>query len=269
MRIPSYTARPRFYVAHSETEAFSSWGTMQEAIDCIARFKLNAPENHSRIIGVVRVSGTQHILLHPPAGDSAVAAALHASHAQGPPVTEYERIEGYQPFGVATPQQLSSEEARAVRPEADELLALIGDKKRAIQTLMGKIHEHQRRLEAIAVEAFNELSEPIDGMTLEEGDMVIGYRPCAESPIHVCCYSNEVVSLPGQRAHERWRTEHAGTREEHLYPDIPTAHTDACLFCGTRQEEDHGEDPKQLEGSAAATVGSAGTTGSHGRGVIS
>ncbi len=59
MRIPKFTARPRFYVATSDTTAFSSWGTLQEALECCQRFKKTYPEEYARIDCIVRVSGTQ------------------------------------------------------------------------------------------------------------------------------------------------------------------------------------------------------------------
>lgn len=38
MRIPNNTKKSRYYVATSSEEAFSSWGTLQDAVSCIDRF---------------------------------------------------------------------------------------------------------------------------------------------------------------------------------------------------------------------------------------
>lgn len=42
MKIPYSTKKPRYYIAISNTKAFSSWDTYEEAIDCIDRFKKEA-----------------------------------------------------------------------------------------------------------------------------------------------------------------------------------------------------------------------------------
>lgn len=52
MKIPIYTQKPRFYVAISLDEAFSSWNTLEEAKGSIARFPQGDPDLR-KIGGVV------------------------------------------------------------------------------------------------------------------------------------------------------------------------------------------------------------------------
>lgn len=52
MKIPKYLGGRRFYVACTQKEAFSSWSTLEEAIDCVKR----APEDYREAVtGVVEV----------------------------------------------------------------------------------------------------------------------------------------------------------------------------------------------------------------------
>jgi hypothetical protein len=56
MEIPESTKKPRYYVAVSEKECLSSWGSMEEATNCIERFR--GTEDYKKILGIIRVSGT-------------------------------------------------------------------------------------------------------------------------------------------------------------------------------------------------------------------
>jgi hypothetical protein len=95
----------------------------------------------------------------------------------------------------------------------------------------------RHRKERIVIEHFNPLSEPIDGQTLEEGDLDgIGTTPCEFSPIGVCVTCEEVVCLPVQRAEQAWAIAHKGTPEE--FNQGLEAHVDACLFCGKRDQRE-------------------------------
>jgi hypothetical protein len=101
------------------------------------------------------------------------------------------------------------------RSEAETLRAEITEAKAKIKTLTGQIRHREGRLRRIAADAFNEESAPIDGITAEVREIVLGDAKCDASPIGVCVYADRVTSLPEQRT---------GT----------PASTDACLFCGTR-----------------------------------
>jgi len=56
MYIPKKLITQRFYVAHRETKAFSSWKSLDEALACIERFKEHAPYEFTKIKGIVKVS---------------------------------------------------------------------------------------------------------------------------------------------------------------------------------------------------------------------
>lgn len=56
MYIPKILITQKFYVAPRETNAFSSWKTLDEAIACIERFREHAPYEFAKIKGVVKVS---------------------------------------------------------------------------------------------------------------------------------------------------------------------------------------------------------------------
>jgi hypothetical protein len=65
MKIPSNTKRPRFYVAYSYNEAFSSWDTLEDAKSCIDRFRNGdsyALADAAKIIGVIETSQSSKIL---------------------------------------------------------------------------------------------------------------------------------------------------------------------------------------------------------------
>lgn len=55
MKIPLVTVRPRFYVATSETEAFSSWDSLADAKACIARFGVGTPARE-QVLGVIQTT---------------------------------------------------------------------------------------------------------------------------------------------------------------------------------------------------------------------
>jgi len=65
MRIPSVTTKPRFYVATSRKEAYSSWDTLEDARACVLRFEEHDPKGAARIIGIIETSGHVEFVLHP------------------------------------------------------------------------------------------------------------------------------------------------------------------------------------------------------------
>lgn len=64
MRIPKTTETPRYYVATSDTEAFSSWGTLALALDSLARLRFFAPQDASMVIGVIETGPSGHVATH-------------------------------------------------------------------------------------------------------------------------------------------------------------------------------------------------------------
>lgn len=73
MKIPACTAAPRFYVAASTKEAFSSWSSLADARASYQRFKAMAaaPGAHPSVVrdfgeitGIVEVAGTT-VRIHP------------------------------------------------------------------------------------------------------------------------------------------------------------------------------------------------------------
>lgn len=94
--------------------------------------------------------------------------------------------------------------------EATKLHAEIAEAKTKVKGLTREIKHREGRLRRIAADAFNEAREPLDDMTAEVREIVLGTKPCELSPIDVCVYKG--VS-------QQWN------------PWNPT-YTDACLFCG-------------------------------------
>jgi len=65
MKIPSNTNKPRFYVAYSDDEAFSSWDTLEDAKACVDRFKdcdCYVLKDAVKIIGIIETSQSSKIL---------------------------------------------------------------------------------------------------------------------------------------------------------------------------------------------------------------
>jgi len=120
----------------------------------------------------------------------------------------------------------------AVRAGAAELRAAIAEARVRMDGLKRAIGRHEGKLKSMVVEAFNEASDSLDGMTLEKRDVLLGELPCELSPTGACAYGSHAVSLPGQRRHEAWRKAHEGTPEEHTYPTGDECSKEACLFCG-------------------------------------
>ena len=56
MYIPKILVTQRYYVALRETQAFSSWATLDQAIKCIERFREHAPHEFNEIKGIVKVT---------------------------------------------------------------------------------------------------------------------------------------------------------------------------------------------------------------------
>lgn len=63
MRIPKHTIKPRFYVATSHKEAFSSWSTLEEASACVLRFKKFDKTLYAEIIGIIKTDTSAPVLL--------------------------------------------------------------------------------------------------------------------------------------------------------------------------------------------------------------
>ncbi len=131
---------------------------------------------------------------------------------------------------------------RKVHPKATEHLRAMEACHAQIRKLMRQASRHKGQLAQIAVEAFNEASEPIDGVTIDRRDIVtIGFATCSESPIGVCVYGREVIPIPGQVAFEEMRKANGGKDwdgtywDDTNYPD--SARTDACLYCGRVVED--------------------------------
>lgn len=68
MKIPLSTVLPRFYVATSDTLAFSSWSSLVEAQKCIKRFQ-----------GTADAELIQGIVMTSPAGRSSLGKAWNTS----------------------------------------------------------------------------------------------------------------------------------------------------------------------------------------------
>lgn len=121
--------------------------------------------------------------------------------------------------------------------EAEKLRAEIAEARTKIKGHMGQIRHREGRLRRIAADAFNEASEPLDGMTAETREIVLGARPCELSAIGICVYSRPgyVISIPGQL-----RKGAAWDEACRLAPPPPKGVsekwtpecTEACLFCG-------------------------------------
>jgi hypothetical protein len=117
--------------------------------------------------------------------------------------------------------------------DAAERLKAIAVAREGIGALMREIRKHQTALIGIAVRAYDEASAELDGLVAEPRRTIIGYATCADSPIGVCVYNDEVMGLPGQRETIAWYAEH-GQATDKVVTDAWSAatHTNACLFCG-------------------------------------
>lgn len=123
--------------------------------------------------------------------------------------------------------------------------------RRKIEQVRAKIRELRREIRKqehrladiseVAIQAFNEISEPFDGVVVDQ--IHLGSRLCDECPLGICVYSDErepSMSIPGQRRWHTWMDEHRGTPEEYSCPHYPEMGTNACLFCGIPgQPEEH------------------------------
>ena len=116
-------------------------------------------------------------------------------------------------------------------PEAQAHLDAITKARGEVKTLMGVIRKHQTALIGVCVKAYNLESATLDGMIAETSRTVIGYEPCEPSPIGVCVYNDNVMSLPSQRMGH-----HAPGGQKLCHPQCGT---DACLFCGSPMDKDH------------------------------
>jgi len=105
--------------------------------------------------------------------------------------------------------------------EAEKLRAEIAEAKTKVKQLTGQIRHREGRLRRIAADAFNNESEPLTGMAVPVGHVVLGTRPCEASPIGVCAFDRlvRVEPLPGQR-----------TKRSMSF--------DRCLFCGMPHQKD-------------------------------
>jgi len=120
--------------------------------------------------------------------------------------------------------------------EAEKLRVEIAEAKAKAKTLTGQIRHREGRLRRIAADAFNVESEPIDGVTAEVREIILGSKPCEVSPIGICVYAQRVMSIPGQRESHTWREKHGHATYEDIMKWSPATCTDACLFCGQRAD---------------------------------
>lgn len=60
MKIPRATQRPRFYVATSDTHAFSSWNQLDEADCSFMRLATVYPEDARKVIGIIETGPDGH-----------------------------------------------------------------------------------------------------------------------------------------------------------------------------------------------------------------
>ena len=110
--------------------------------------------------------------------------------------------------------------------EADRLRTEIAEAKTKVKGLMGQIRSKKGRLRRIVTDAFNEESEPLNGITVEVREIDLGCKSCGLSPIGICVYSNRDngMSLPEQRDEAAWHAKYASS--------VKWPHITACLFCG-------------------------------------
>ena len=104
------------------------------------------------------------------------------------------------------------------RSEAARLRTEIAEARTKVKQLTGQIRHREGRLRRIAADAFNDESEPLTGMVVPVGNIVLGVHACEASPIGICAYDRlvRVEPLPGQRT------------------PPSSGRIDGCLFCGTR-----------------------------------
>ncbi len=69
--------KPRFYVATSPKEAYSSWDTLEDAWASVLRFEEHDPKGAAEIIGIIEVCGPPGTTrLHPSHKDPSVPQTL-------------------------------------------------------------------------------------------------------------------------------------------------------------------------------------------------
>jgi hypothetical protein len=122
----------------------------------------------------------------------------------------------------------------------------IVEARERILGLKNEIRKNQTKLIQIVVMVFNEVSRPLNGDTVENREIVLGFAVCTESPIGICVYSEDATSIPAQREAEAWHEAHRGTPEQYRCPASDARRTDACLFCGTVLDPNHEQDGRQL-----------------------
>ena len=126
--------------------------------------------------------------------------------------------------------------AVTAKSEAARLRAEIAETKAKVKGFMAQIRHREGRLRRIAADAFNDASDPIDGMTAEVREITLGSKPCELSAIGVCVYSRlgRVISIPGQlRKGAAWDDAcRLATSAKGVSEKWTPACTDACLFCG-------------------------------------
>jgi formate hydrogenlyase subunit 6/NADH:ubiquinone oxidoreductase subunit I len=109
--------------------------------------------------------------------------------------------------------------------EANKRLRAIARARSRIESLETQIRRLEHELKVAVVKAFNDMSGPLSGITVDEDELCLGSNECTMCPAQVCVYSQNAVSLPSQR---RLNTD-ANT-------DPLTIHTTECLFCGVEDE---------------------------------
>lgn len=115
-------------------------------------------------------------------------------------------------------------------------LAAIDAARSTINASMNEIRKHRQVLIDEVVVAYNKISEPIDGVTVESRGVILGFQQCKESPIGVCVYASlahEVMSIPGQLEILAREKEKGTYLDVHDLEKLSAATgTNACLFCG-------------------------------------
>lgn len=53
LNIPKHTVGRRFYVAKNDKEAFSSWDNLEDALECVNRFRYHDPEQYDLICAII------------------------------------------------------------------------------------------------------------------------------------------------------------------------------------------------------------------------
>jgi hypothetical protein len=67
MKIPQILVNEKYYVAESDAYAYSSWDSLEKAMDCITQFNNEGLDDAKKIIGIIKVDSTGANLVFKPA----------------------------------------------------------------------------------------------------------------------------------------------------------------------------------------------------------